>query len=414
MMSPEPDLVVVGGGIAGACLALIVARAGLDVVVLEQQDSYRDRVRGETMAPWGVAEATRAGVLEPLLDAEGSFVATSVPYDEVLTPAEAEAQAVNLRAVVPGVAGQLDLSHPQACQRLLDAALGCGARVQRPVREVRVTPGAAPEVGYLAAGRAGVLRPRMVVGADGRSSKVRHQLGLTLQESPPATFGWGLLVDDVAGWPRDTVAIGAEGDLLRYVFPRRGDRARLYLLCPPEQRNRFAGPAGARAFLASFGQLRSLPHADVLAGGTPAGPCAGYPMQDTWLETPYRAGVVLIGDAAGYNDPVTGQGLSLAIRDARALAEILTSTARWQEGILAPYAQERAERMRRLRLTAATYARWRATFTDQGRRLRRAAFDRIAADPSYRLPVAAALVGPDALPPHAFTPAAADSLLGAA
>jgi choline dehydrogenase-like flavoprotein len=41
------DIVVVGGGIAGATIALVLARAGLTVTVLEQQPSYHDRVRGE-------------------------------------------------------------------------------------------------------------------------------------------------------------------------------------------------------------------------------------------------------------------------------------------------------------------------------------------------------------------------------
>ena len=54
------DVVVVGGGIAGSSLAYALAREGLAVAVLEASVEYEDRVRGETMVPWGVDEARAA------------------------------------------------------------------------------------------------------------------------------------------------------------------------------------------------------------------------------------------------------------------------------------------------------------------------------------------------------------------
>ena len=58
----DPDVVVVGGGIAGASIATILARGGVEVLLLERQRGYRDRVRGEYMAPWGVLEARALGL----------------------------------------------------------------------------------------------------------------------------------------------------------------------------------------------------------------------------------------------------------------------------------------------------------------------------------------------------------------
>jgi 2-polyprenyl-6-methoxyphenol hydroxylase-like FAD-dependent oxidoreductase len=66
------DVVVLGGGIAGGALATELATAGASVIVLERSTEYRDRVRGENMQPWGVAEAQRLGVLDVLLDAGGN------------------------------------------------------------------------------------------------------------------------------------------------------------------------------------------------------------------------------------------------------------------------------------------------------------------------------------------------------
>ena len=61
---------------------------------------------------------------------------------------------------------------------------------------------------------------------------------------------------------------------------------------------------------------------------TPAGPCATYPGDDTWTDAPFADGVVLIGDAAGYNDPIIGQGLSIAMRDARIVRDLILDGAR--------------------------------------------------------------------------------------
>jgi 2-polyprenyl-6-methoxyphenol hydroxylase-like FAD-dependent oxidoreductase len=84
---------------------------------------------------------------------------------------------------------------------------------------------------------------------------------------------------------------------------------------------------------------------------TPAGPCATYPGDDTWTATPFTEGVVLIGDAAGYNDPIVGQGLSIALRDARTVRDLVLDGERAPSGFSA-YGAERMERMRRLRFLA--------------------------------------------------------------
>src|SRR5215218_3608993 len=60
--STQYDVIVVGGGIAGSCLAGVLARGGLSVLLLERESAFRDRVRGELTWPWGVDEARRAGL----------------------------------------------------------------------------------------------------------------------------------------------------------------------------------------------------------------------------------------------------------------------------------------------------------------------------------------------------------------
>src|SRR5437763_1012011 len=121
--------------------------------------------------------------------------------------------------------------------------------------------------------------------------------------------------------------------------------------------------------------LETLPHADAFVGTTPAGPLGAFPGTDTWMHEPYVPGVVLAGDAAGWSDPTIGQGLSVAMRDVRVLSEILSSDPPWDFG---PYAEERGERMRRLRIALQVTADLRCDFPEHGRARRAAltaAFD---------------------------------------
>ena len=74
-----------------------------------------------------------------------------------------------------------------------------------------------------------------------------------------------------------------------------------------------------------FGRLACIPLREELAASTPAGPCISYPMTDGWSDRVAEEGVVLVGDAAGWNDPIIGQGLSISMRDARAVADVLTT-----------------------------------------------------------------------------------------
>jgi 2-polyprenyl-6-methoxyphenol hydroxylase-like FAD-dependent oxidoreductase len=61
------DLVIVGGGLAGSTLAIALANRGLKILIVEQQDPFRDRIRGEVLMPWGSLEAQRLGIYDLLL-----------------------------------------------------------------------------------------------------------------------------------------------------------------------------------------------------------------------------------------------------------------------------------------------------------------------------------------------------------
>ena len=70
------DIITVGGGVGGSSLAKAMAERGYRVLVLERETTFKDRVRGEWMAPWGVADSRELGVYETLI-ASGAAPSTS-------------------------------------------------------------------------------------------------------------------------------------------------------------------------------------------------------------------------------------------------------------------------------------------------------------------------------------------------
>jgi len=159
--------------------------------------------------------------------------------------------------------------------------------------------------------------------------------------------------------------------------------------------------------------LRTFPWGQEIGNGTPAGPCATYPGDDTWTDRPFADGVVLIGDAAGWNDPIIGEGLSISMRDARMTRDLILAGAT-AAADFAPYGEERVERMRRLRLLADVVA---VTFAEDAdnRPARRAwVGERFAAmDPEVFPLFAGILAGPETVPPELVDDAILDRIRSA-
>ncbi|MGH2608906.1 MAG: FAD-dependent oxidoreductase [Tepidiformaceae bacterium] len=401
-MPNSHDAIIVGGGIAGSGLATTLARAGKSVLLLEKTTEFQDVVRGEWIAPWGIIDAQKAGLLDTLLAANDHYLPYHIEYGDGIDPDAALARKLDLTAFLPGVPGPLAIGHPQACQALLDAASTAGAATLRGATDITLEPGSTPSVTYTHEGATHTARARLVVGADGRGSIVRRQARIDLHQDPTHHYFAGLLVDNVDGWPEDVQTMGTERDVQFFVFPQGHGRSRLYLSFANEQKSRLAGSDNQQRFLDAF-RLETVPHSHSLANARPAGPCHTIPNQSTWVDNPVAPGLVLIGDAAGYNDPIIGQGLAVSLRDVRIVTELLFATDDWSANTLAPYAEERRERMRRLRFSAAFDSVLHAEFGPEATARKLRILERSAADPTFALCRAAVMLGPELMPPAAFT-----------
>lgn len=344
------DVVIVGGGVAGATLACVLARAGLDVHVLERQDRYRDRVMGEAMAPWGVVEAQAIGVADVLID-HGALLDRVYEFHEDTDASEAVRKPTELRGVVPGVDGVLGIGNPSLTTMMISLAEAHGATVtwSAHVRQV-----AAPSVQYEVDGVGSATSGRLIVAADGKSSGVRRQLGVEFDTAGPRSMCAGMLADGFGpGVPLDAVStVGGHGRS-SVVFPQEKGRARLYHMFDGDAPNPYRGPGREERFLADFASS-NMPWADDVARATVAGPCATYPIFDGWASALWSDGVLFIGDAAGFSNPLCAQGLAVCMRDVRLVSEAILGSDSWGEALFAGYISDRELRMSRLR----TFARF--------------------------------------------------------
>jgi menaquinone-9 beta-reductase len=319
------DIVTVGGGLGGSALAKVMAERGARVLVLEREEQFKDRVRGEQMSPWGVGEARQLGIYELLRDACGHEVRW---WQTCLGDAALERQDCIAESVQQ--APQFMFYHPAMQEVLLQAAADAGARVHRGVTVRDVKPGTLPSVVAEEDGRTQEFRARLVVGADGRTSLVRKWAGFSVYQDPPRRFVAGILFENMDALPDDTAYFQINPGLGRIVLlaPLGQGRARAYLAWYQHQStSRLQGLDDLPRFIAE--SIKTGTPADFYTGAKAAGPLATFEGADSWVEHPYRGGVALVGDAASTNDPCFGQGLSITVRSVRMLRDHLLANSDW-------------------------------------------------------------------------------------
>lgn len=316
---------MVGGGIAGSALGAALARAGLGVLVVEREARFRDRVRGDALFPWGVVEMTRLGLAD-LLPASGAHPLPRWQTYDNRVPGE----PYDWRTDVPTEDVVWGVNHPGLQEALFAEAAATGAVTVRPAKAVACSRG---DDGFLVVtidadeGRTAV-QTRLVVGADGRESGVRRWMGATSIADPTHHLIGGCLVEGIDLDPEAAHMAWYRGGV-SLLFRHASGRARAYLVCQPEAAAAMRGHQAADAFLATC--AAAFPEV-AFARARAVGPAAFFPGSDIYPDRIAGAGIVLVGDAAGANDPSQGQGMSLTFRDVRELRDLLLAQD-WQEAI---------------------------------------------------------------------------------
>ena len=318
----QHDIVTVGGGLGGAAVAAVMARAGARVLVVERETRFQDRIRGEFMEPWGVAETRRLGIYDAIRSTANDNRFWQVYVGDM------KLDRRDCVTTTPHNLPNLAIYHPLLQELVLAEAAKAGAEVRRGATVREVNPGSPPAVVLESNGRVEQLTTRLVVGADGRSSMMRKWCGFKTISEPDRYYIAGLLFEQMPA-PPDT-AIGAYNPLIGqvgYLFPQGGDRVRAYVVYPIDADFRLQGESSIDRFVSEA--LRSGVPPEYFKGARATGPLASFISADHWVENPCSNGVVLIGDAAGASDPIWGQGLSLTCRDARVLTDCLRETRDW-------------------------------------------------------------------------------------
>jgi len=324
MSSSTYDLITVGGGLGGAALAKAMAEHGARVLVLEREVRFKDRVRGENMVSWGVAETQALGLYDLL---RTTCVHGLSHLGFYIGPEFGEPR--DLLATTPQRLPFFAFYHPAMQEVVLQAATEAGAEVRRgaSVRDVR--PGGVPMVVVEQEGRVEEIQARLIVGADGRGSVVRKWAGFPVHQDPERLLISGILFEEMFTPHEDTAYAVFNPEIGQAVplFPQGGGRVRAYLTQIRATGTRLQGAADIPRFIAE--SVRSGAPAEWYAGAKALGPLATFEGADVWVDHPYKKGVVLIGDAAASSDPNWGQGLPLTVRDVRVLRDCLLSDENW-------------------------------------------------------------------------------------
>jgi 2-polyprenyl-6-methoxyphenol hydroxylase-like FAD-dependent oxidoreductase len=319
------DVVIAGGGIAGSALAILLGRAGFTVEIFESGKFPKEKPCGEGLMPAGVGVLERLGVAETV----GGTPFYGVRYHSGDLVAAGR---------FPHTAGISAVGLGQR-RRQLDRAL-FSAAVATP--NVRAHTGTRVEAPLLEQGRvAGLLvqgeprRARLVVAADGVHSRLRQSLGL---DTPPRRKRFGVrthfrLAPEQAQPPWVDVFLARGHEL--YVTPLPGGEILVAGLAdagplgePIERtfrRWRLAEPELA-ARLEGAEQVSELQCISPLSGRARAGVVPG---------------AVLLGDAAGFLDPITGGGMSQALMSAELLAEFYCDSPERVDDWLATFDRQR-------------------------------------------------------------------------
>jgi flavin-dependent dehydrogenase len=318
------DVVVVGARAAGAATALLLARLGHDVVLLDRAVFPADALSTHQIARTGVAQLLRWGLLDAVL-AGGAPAIRQVTFT---------ADGETTTRTIKDKAGVDLLVAPR--RHILDtlvaeAAATAGADVRFGVTVTEVLRDGTGRVtgvaGHDRNERPVRVNARHVVGADGLRSRVARAVGAGIVEDRgsdgAAQYAY------YTGVPWTGIELIVADRALSGVFPTHHGQACIWICGPTDDARhvRRGFPSREQAFDAYL--HRSAPElAEQLRAGQRTTPVTGMLRMPNIIRQAYGPGWALVGDAGYHRDAVTGHGISDAYRDAELLATALDRALR--------------------------------------------------------------------------------------
>lgn len=314
----SPDAIVVGAGPAGAATAILLAERGVSVLVLDRAAFPRPKICGEYLSPEAAGILDRLGVLKAL-DAAGAAPLAGMR----ITAPDGTTLLGSYRAIGewrPYRGHALAVPRETLDAILVDRLRTLPVDFRERVRVTDVVVEGGDVVGVTALDaehRPRAFRARLVVAADGRSSVVAERLGLRA----PHRLRRMALVTYVTDLPdcRGAGEIFVDPPDYAILNPLAADRVNLSVVVPLAH----AAPWTDRldTFLAA--RVRQMPHlARRLAGARCTAAVRAMAPLAYRVRPPRVGGVLMVGDASGFYDPFTGEGIFGALRSAELAAGV--------------------------------------------------------------------------------------------
>jgi flavin-dependent dehydrogenase len=305
------DVLIAGGGPAGSVAAIVLARAGARVLIVDRETFPRDKLCGDTLNPGAIRLLASLGL-------SGGPLETAKPLAGMIVTGGR--QRIEARYPAPQVG--LALTRVDLDAWLLEHAIAAGARFESGLIARRPLLDGAhgrPLVRGLALDRRAAGTPirmpaTLTIAADGRPSTIARSVDLASHPFRPRRWAFGVYangIDEVG----DLGEMHVRPNYYLGIAPLAGGVCNVCVVTGPRPQGRSPMEIVRRAIDADPDIARRFHRAEFAGRVRVLGPLA------VNARAPGISGLLLAGDAAGFVDPMTGDGLSLAMRSAQLAAD---------------------------------------------------------------------------------------------